>query len=343
MMRRRKDKTEAKEPKVKEPKVKKTKDVTGRGSEWTHGRELSGKFLSALLFLAIVAGVAGFGMHFIKPEQALAAPAEQGPGGLTAAQQSAGAYAVGFVGSWLSATKDKPGDLGTYVDLGSLQKITQAPFEYRDLALVSVSPVDGGPFVSAVVAANVKEIAQDQQGNVDTWPRRYFQVAVAIDGSALRVVGLPAPIAPPVEGRTTSLVYATAVASGKPLAQTVSAFLSAYLAGSGELDRFTTPGSALAPIMPAPYAQLNVVDLRTATDPVDAPADGTTARALATVTLTTPLEQITTATYALTLTARGQRWEVTDIDLAPQANPKQGKETPAPKPTPSSTGDTKGN
>lgn len=337
-MRRRKDEAEE-----KQPKVKKNKDVTGRGSDWTRGRELSGKVLSGVLFGAIAVGVAGFGLHFVKPEQVMAAPTEQGPGGLTVAQQSAGAYAVGFVGSWLSATKDKPGDLGTYIDIGSLRKMTQTPFEYRDVSLVSVTPVAGGPFVSAVVAANVKEIAQDQQGNVDAWPRRYFQVAVAVDGVALRVVGLPAPIAPPVEGRTTALVYGTLVASGKPLAQTVSAFLSAYLAGSGELDRFTTPGSAIAPITPAPYAQLAVVDLRTPEDPADAPADGATVRALATVTLTTPLEQITTATYALTLTGRGQRWEVTDIDLAPQANPKQGKETPAPKPTPSSTGDTKGN
>lgn len=340
-MRRRKDRDDVE---VKEPKAQKSKDVTGRGSNWTRGRELSGKLLSGLLFAAIIAGAVGFGMHFVKPEQVLAAPTEQGPGGLTVPQQSAGAYAVGFVGSWLQATKDQPGDLGTYIDLGSLTKMTQAPFAYRDLSLVSVTPVeDGGPFVSVVVAANVKEISQDQEGNVETWPRRYFQVAIAIDGADLRVVGLPAPIAPPVEGSTTALVYSTNVALGEPLAQTVSAFLGSYLAGSGELDRFTTPGSDLAPITPAPYAQLDVVDLRTAADPSEAPADGEKVRALATVTLTTPLEQITTATYALTLTGRGQRWEVTEIDLAPQANPRQGKETPAPKPTPSSTGDTKGN
>lgn len=340
-MRRRKDRDDVE---VKEPTAKKSKVVTGRGSDWTRGRELSGKFLSGLLFLAIAGGLVGLGMHFVKPEQVLAAPTEQGPGGLTVAQQSAGAYAVGFVGSWLKATKDLPGDLGEYIDLGALRKITQTPFEYRDLGLVSVTPVDdGGPFVSVVVAANVKEISQEQEGNVETWPRRYFQVAVAVDGEALRVVGLPSPIAPPVAGNTTALVYGTAVAAAEPLSETVSAFLGAYLAGSGELDRFTTPGSVLAPITPAPYAQLEVVDLRTPNAPADAPADGETVRALATVTLTTPLEQITTATYALTLTGRGQRWEVTEIDLAPQANPTQGKGTPAPKPTPSSTGDTKGN
>lgn len=340
MMRRKKDQAEVE---VKEPKAKKAKVIEGRGSNWTRGRELSGKFLSGLLFVAIGAGVVGLGMHFVKPEQVLAAPTEQGPGGLSVAQQSAGAYAVGFVGSWLKATKDQPGDLGEYVDLTAIRQLSQVPFIYRDLTLVSVTPVEGGPFVSVVVAANVSEISLEEEGNLETSPRRYYQVAVAVDGDALRVVGLPSPIAPPASGDTTALVYGTSVAAGEPFAQTVTSFLGAYLAGSGELDRFITPGSDLTAILPAPFAQLEVVDLRAEADPVEAPADGEMARALATVTLTTPLEQLTTATYALTLTGRGQRWEVTDIDLAPQANPTQGKGNPTPKPTPTGTGDSKGN
>ncbi|MGL1204114.1 hypothetical protein ACSTK0_24585, partial [Vibrio parahaemolyticus] len=74
-------------------------------------------------------------------------------------QQAAGGYAEGFVSSWLSATKDAPGDLATYVDLAALRQLSVTAWEYRDLSVVSVTPVDGSDFVNVVVAANIKELS----------------------------------------------------------------------------------------------------------------------------------------------------------------------------------------
>ena len=60
-------------------------------------------------------------------------------------------------------------------------------------------------------------------------------------------------------------------------------------------------------------------------------------KVLATTTLMSPLEQQLTSTYSLTLTARASRWEVSAIDLAPQAASERSA-TPTPTPTPTGSG-----
>ena len=78
---------------------------------------------------------------------------------------------------------------------------------------------------------------------------------------------------------------------------------------------------------------MNVVELRSDVVPSKTPADGDTVKVLATVSLLSPLEQQLTSTYTLTLTARASRWEVSALDLAPQATSEKKSATPAPSPS----------
>lgn len=306
-----------------------------KGSSWTHGRQMSGRLLSGVLFVAIACGPIALFAAAARPTAIAAAPVQTQAAGLTAQQQAAGGYALGYLGSWLGATKEAPGDLGDYVDLATLRQLSAQPWEYRNLAVVAITPVEQSPFINVIVAANVKELtaSDSSDSSSTTWPRRYFQVAVSSGEDTLRVVGLPAQIAAPVEGKTASLVYTQTVSSSDPAAETVSAFLGAYLASSGDLSRFTSPGTDFMAVTPAPYAMVSVDELRGDVVPSKTPVDGDTVKVLATVSLLSPLEQQLTSTYTLTLTARASRWEVSAIDLAPQATSEKKSTTPAPSPS----------
>lgn len=330
----------AREKREKTPKEAKQKRVPeAKGSSWTHGRQLGGRVLTAALFVAIACGPVALFAAATRPPAVVAASTQTQVAGLDAQQQAAGDYALGFVGSWLGATKSEPGDLGTYVDLGSLRQMSDQPWEYRDLAIASITPVEGTSFVNVVVAANVKELAvsDSSDGSTTAWPRRYYQVAIAVGSDALRAVGLPAQVAAPLQGSTTALVYNQSISSSDPAAETVSAFLGAYLAGSGDLSRYSAPGTDFTAVTPAPYVNVSVEELRSDVMPEDVPSDGSTVKVLATTTLMSPLEQQLTSTYSLTLTARASRWEVSAIDLAPQAASERSA-TPTPTPTPTGSG-----
>lgn len=314
---------------------KKPRSPEAKGSSWTHGRQMSGRLLSGLLFAAIACGPIALFAASARPAAIASAPAQTQEAGLSVQQQSAGGYALGYVGSWLAASKDAPGDLGEYADLASLRQLSEQPWEYRDLAVVSIIPVDGSDFVNVVVAANIKELSvtDSDDTSTTTWPRRYFQVAISLSGDTVRAVGLPAQISAPVQGKTTSLVYKQTIGSSDPSAETVSAFLGAYLAGSGDLSRYSAPDTSFVAIAPAPYVMVDVEDLRSNLTPAKSPSDGDTLRVIATVSLLSPMEQQVTSTYTLTLTARASRWEVSAIDLAPQAVSDKGSTTPTPTPS----------
>ena len=293
----------------------------GQGSSWTNGRQLGARAVTALLAAAILCGPLALVVATGNANRPLTAAASTGSVALTTDQQAAGAFAVGYVSSWLRATRDEPGDLPAYIDVTAVRGLTDTPWEFRDETLVSVAPVAGSQdMVSVVVAANVKQLAVTAEGDstAEAWPRRYFQVAVMETAGSLRTIGLPAPIAGPAEAPTAQLVYSVDVNGSDPAFDAVFAFLGAYLAESGDVSRYTTPGSAIVAIAPAPYVQVELTDVIGDSAPASAPADGDTLRVLATATLTNALGQQVTATYALTLTARADRWEVTSIDPAPQ-------------------------
>ena len=299
---------------------KKTKpEPEGHGSTWTNGRALAGRAVSLVVLAAIAAGPIALVATFARPQEVIAA-SEERPGMLEPSQQAAGSFALGYVGAWLSATRDDNTELRRYVDVSAIRTLSDVAWEYRDLAVVSIAPAATGDVITVVIAANVKELVNHNDGtSSEEWPRRYFQVVVKTDEvGGLRVVGLPAPIAPPATvERVPALGYSISLPAATPAGDSVLAFLNAYLAGSGDITRYVTPGESITAIDPAPYVSVEAVELRADREPTQSPADGERLRVLAEVSLANVYDQRLTATYALTLTARADRWEITAIDLAP--------------------------
>ncbi|WUS97721.1 conjugal transfer protein [Streptomyces sp. NBC_00708] len=140
---------------------------------------------------------------------------------------------------------------------------------------------------------------------------------------------LPAEVNAPASASHGDLDYGSENTSGgDAVSDTVTRFLSAYLTGQGELNRYVSPGLQVAAIVPAPYESTLVTGLRHDAqedddeDEDEVPADGTRRHVLVSVSATTGGQDYLLS-YALTLTTRDGRWEVASFDTAPALSPDQ--------------------
>lgn len=302
-----------------------------RGSSWTKGRELMAKGITAGLLTLIVTGGVGGGGFFLyyfgqDPDAATAATAVE-----VEDHDAAGAYALEFVAAWMNASKDEPGELGSYITVDDLD-LSEKPWAYRDLSVVQIEE-SADPFVTVTVSANVLETTFDDDGDSsEVWPRRYFQVAVAEDASGLSVAALPSPITAPSTGDDIALGYPEQVVSSSEIGSTVMEFLGAYLAGAGDLTRFIAPDADITPITPAPFVQVEARELTANRLIEGSPREGEQLSMLATTRVVNTDSRTLTATYALTLTARAGRWEISAIERSPVTREQQTAVSSAPTP-----------
>lgn len=169
--------------------------------------------------------------------------------------------------------------------------------------------VSEGKVWSATVAATVRAKGQAPV-------RQFFQVTVLIDpAGVLRVLGGVAQVAAPTYGEPGRLGYPDRLAEG-PVLDAVSGFLAALLTGDGEVGRYTAPGSTIAAVIPAPYAAIDIVDVTAAAAGGAAAGEGAPVRVLASLIGQTSSQKVP-LTYALTLSMRSGRWEVSAVDAAP--------------------------
>lgn len=307
---------------------------TAQGSGWTAGRGFGQKAVTGALLAAVVCGPVGLALGFMNGQARPAVAQVQVAEGVTTKQQSAGEYGAAFVAAWLSATRDAPGNLTDYIDKSAVGQLSPDPWVYRDLNVVSVEPAEDSTLVSVVAAANIEEFDMDSESGAMIWPRRYFAVTVNVTDAGMAVVGLPAPIAAPVRETTpVKLPYKEQVEPTSAARVTVEAFLGAYLAGSGEIDRYLTPGVEISAITPAPYMNLIVRDVSSDVEASDTPSTGAVLHVLAVLEVTSASGQQLTTTYTLTLTARDGRWETTSVDLTPLESAAVGSADPTPTPS----------
>lgn len=303
------------------------------GVRWSGGSKLATNALRLGLITAIALGPIGAAAGWLalnRPTAVAAAPTEVS----LAEDPGAGAYAVGFVGAWLSASADSTEDLATYVDVKPIQgSLSSAPWEYRDLVAVSVLETEADVY-SVTVSASIRETKYDSNGDgSETWPRRYFQVAVAAVDGAFTPLALPAPVDAPSRGTDPRLAYPEQASLTSPIGATTTEFLRAYLCGTGDLDRFTAPGSGIVPVSPALFVQVDTTQIISDRVASETPSDGDVVAVLATVRTFNIDSLSLPATYSLTLTARAGRWEVSAIEAAPQLKSTPASAVPTPSPT----------
>ncbi|MFB8087324.1 conjugal transfer protein [Streptomyces sp. NPDC055992] len=246
-----------------------------------------------------------------------------------------GGFAELFLSAYLAAGEGTEESLAPFLPTARDVTLTAAPGTQRaqEVAAVKVRQVSSG-YWSVTVAARVIPSATDtraqaerahESGSATGSVLRYFQVAVRSGaGGALAAAALPAEVAAPLSGEAPSLAYGQSVPlpAADPAGQTLSGFFAAYLARSGQLDRYLSPGTALSAISPAPYTRVEVAQVaETGTNDPGAqkavPADGARRELLVQVAATDTAGQQRPLAYAIAITARDGRWEIASVEGAP--------------------------
>lgn len=298
---------------------------------WTNGASLMARASTIVLWVAIACGPLALLASAFSP----VTPAVEDGAAETQSSRSdeASALAVIFVGTWLSATATNPEPFVTLLPGATVE--STHPTAYRDLTVAHVTPSDAVGVVTVTVGGLIDESAPDSSGESaatsdsdadleSSWIPRHFQVAVATDGGVSilaepALVAPPAPAAPVPEGAVT-------FDRTSEVSAAVELFLSAYLTSSHDLDRFTAPDAAIAPVLGAPYVAVTVRGLAAQVAPVEPPTTGDRLEMRASVSAVTRTENTHTLTYWLTLTARDGRWEVSAISAGPASSPSASAE-----------------
>lgn len=170
----------------------------------------------------------------------------------------------------------------------------------------------------------------------------YFAVPVLVDAVGAAALTLPARTNPPAapDARQAPAEGLTSVTAEDPAYQTVGGYLTAFLSGGGELDRWVAPGVTAQPVQPRPCRTLKLDDVRTATDEVPAPdLNGMQLAVIATATCRASMGSPTVSQYPLILQVRDGRWEVSadNPGLATSPGPAVPSPTPAPTPDPAAS------
>jgi len=226
-------------------------------------------------------------------------------------------WAEMYVRAWLSASRDETAGVAAFYPDGMRSEREVGSQIPVDTATVSVTSQAVGVW-SVVVAVNLLTLQPD-----GSRPAKIVceQVGLVGDGGSYAATSLPAPVACPATAPQPVLGYGQPADLAGPIGQSVTGFLTAYLVGQGQLDRYVSPGASVAAVSPVPFVSLRLQDLRTREtfEPGQAarPLDGTRVRVLARVRCFDATGQSTLADYPLTLTARSGRWELTRIDPVP--------------------------
>ncbi|MFJ1877709.1 conjugal transfer protein [Streptomyces chartreusis] len=160
-------------------------------------------------------------------------------------------------------------------------------------------------------AWSVTVAAQFADGTV-----QYYAVPVSADGAgaSFAVTGAPGVVASPGRAEVPQSPYDVTVPDGD-LSSAAGEFLTAYLTGAGEIDRYLAPGVQLT-AADSPFSSVSVQQVLAVEETAAAgqiPADGTTVHVLAQAEARDALGRWPLA-YELALTARSGRWEVSALE-----------------------------
>lgn len=166
-----------------------------------------------------------------------------------------------------------------------------------------------------VVAAEVVERAGDDHRPAGT---RFLSVPVRSDEAGLVALALPAEVARPATLAPPERPYAGSILGDPVLADRVAEILSAYLVGDVPLGPLTSPGSRLRPVVPSPYAGVEIRSLSAVpATSGGGPANSGDRHLLAGVRAIDRSGRPVLLDYALTLRRRGGRWEAASIGGMP--------------------------
>lgn len=286
--------------------------------QWTNGSSLKTKAATGVLVAALVLSPAGLVVGLAAASTGSESAASPDPVDTRGEQAAVEEFAGRFVTTWLSVNSDNAeDDLAGLVDVPDGADFPAEGMLATDPTIADVAQVDVGTWT--VTVAVTATPAGKSQG-----VRRFYRVPIVYDAGRVAALALPAPTAAPAMAETPSLTYPGDLNSGDSAWRTVAGFLTALLAGKGDINRYLTPGSHVRPVTPVPFAGIRIRQLAAAVDvgvqPAQAPSDGERLELLVTVTGLTSADgaEGLSMQYALVLTGRDGRWEVTEVEASPQ-------------------------
>jgi Conjugative transposon protein TcpC len=231
--------------------------------------------------------------------------------------QLAGAFAQEFVTTYLTTVEGQTDRLAKFIDSSGPLHLSKSPRDVSDPAVVYLRRTVATEHIEVwAVTVSVRLSGSPQDAGSGTGGRQYYGVAVSLAGGALRALAPPALVDAPPTGPDLTTAYEGPCAAETPLATAVSGFLSAYLAGSGDLTRYTTANAGIVALQPAPFTKLESVAV--VSDDTGCGAERSTVRALVTVTPRDRAGALSTLAYPLTMTRTdGQQWQVQSMDVVP--------------------------
>lgn len=255
--------------------------------------------LCGLLVLALVLSVAGITSR---------SSATQAAPSVSAGDVSPAGFAEMFVAHYLAAGSGQEDTLRTWFsDAPELRGVKANQRYVARTGVLAVNAVAPG-YWSVTVAADVLATGGPQVADLGT---HAFRVGVFDDHGRFVATGLPSEIQLPVGGRAPRTQFGDLrpPASEPELKDSMGGFLAAYLAGSGELDRYISPGVPLSAVQPAPCARVEVSGL--AVSPTTTTPTGRVV--LARVSCIDGQGRSLTLDYAVRLAQRDGRWEVAEL------------------------------
>ncbi|WP_308160115.1 conjugal transfer protein [Mycolicibacterium goodii] len=229
-----------------------------------------------------------------------------------------GSFAQDCVSMWLTATSQDTGSLAQCFALPTNDlKLPSTPavvITTPTIVAVTYEGLAGKEADSEIYSVVVGVTERPYESAPPT--RGLYRVPVLWSKYGPRAASLPARVSGPGQGADLPLSYPTTLTAADPAFQVVSGFVTAFLTGSGGLERYVTADSLLASLGQV-YETATVTGL-TATQPLPTtPADGQAVRVLAQVSAVTSQYAPVQLVYPLTLRGLGGRWSVAGIDPAP--------------------------
>lgn len=256
-------------------------------------------------------------------EQALAPPVPP-PGGC----------AELVVSAWLA------GDTATLANIAGMPRSDPEPGRRRATRTYTAGVTQGEDAWAYLIGAEVQ--VRDEEEGWQPAGTQFFTVTMVPTDGACQGWGpaaLPAQVTAPQLGTTgdaASPYEVTLPTSRSELGTTLDAFFAGLLAGADNLDRYVSPGVSIPAVVPPPYEQVSVTELRAREDPTErgaiVPPDGTVLQLLATVTTDAEADDLPLV-YPVTVAVRGGRWEVVAIDPLVGTTVADAPETPDPAET----------
>lgn len=303
-------------------------------ANWTRGQQLAATGARVLLWALVACAPLALGIGALalnasaRPATVTAEPVPTEPPGRS---QAAG-IAEHAVTTWLSASR------GSEPQLEGLTPNVDLPakgLQVSDPGVVETVWDNSSWVVTVAVTVTTTLPAPDDATTPETTTqRRYFQLPVAVDPDGeVSVLSLPAEVAGPQLMPAARPAYRAQLPATHPIAAAAGEFLTALLAGGGDITRYVAPDAQIRAVSPAPYASV-VVESATAADaPPENPAEGEAVELLVRARAQDAADATTRFDYVLSLALRSGRWEVTQINGAPT---RSRGEVPAPVPDVSS-------